>query len=381
MDTESRGLLPEGLHDDLPPAAEHESEVTELLVERFTAYGYERVKPPLVEFEETLLAGPGASVSRQMFRLMDPVSQRMMGVRSDITLQVARIATTRLRNLSRPVRLSYAGPVLRVRGGQLREEREFGQVGIELVGAVPITGDAEVISLAADALNAVGVDNLSVDLTLPTLVPAVCAGLNLEAEDARRVRMSLDQKDISMLNNVTGLNEAEGELFNALLGASGSARETSKALGALDLPEQAKSLCAELAEVLELVGTSMPELYMTADPGEFRNFEYHTGLSFTLFAKGVRGELGRGGRYELESGETATGFTLYLDSLMRALPKRINDPLLFLPLGIPPLESARLRDEGWRAIQGLEKVADAKSEAKRLGCSHIFAGGTVHSLD
>ena len=98
--SKTKGLLPEGLHDELPPAAAHEAEVTEQLMASFAAYGYERVKPPLVEFEETLMAGPGAAVAPQMFRLLDPVSQRMMGVRSDITLQVARIATTRLANLS-----------------------------------------------------------------------------------------------------------------------------------------------------------------------------------------------------------------------------------------------------------------------------------------
>ena len=376
--SKTKGLLPEGLHDDLPPAAAHEAEVTEQLMASFAAYGYKRVKPPLVEFEETLMAGPGAAVAPQMFRLMDPVSQRMMGVRSDITLQVARIATTRLANLPRPARLSYAGPVLRVRGGQLRPEREFGQVGVELVGAVPVTGDAEVITLAAAALKQAGVSDLSIDLTLPTFVPVVCAGLGLAEEATAKVRAALDRKDIAMLADV---DNGHGELFNALLAAAGPATMTLAALEALDLPVAAVDLSAELGEVLALVGAALPDLTITADPGEFRNFEYHTGLSFTLFAKGVRGELGRGGRYALESRETATGFTLYLDSLMRALPHGNDGPLLFLPLGTAPAESARLRREGWRAIHGLEDVAEIEAEARRLGCSHIFAAGAVRALE
>ena len=163
-------LLPEGLHDDLPPGAGHEAETIERLVRHFAGYGYERVKPPLVEFEDSLLSGPGAGLARHMFRLMDPISQRMMGLRPDITPQVARIATTRLAGRARPLRLCYSGQVLRVRGSQLRPERQFAQAGAELIGAGSTEADAEVVLLAAEALAAVGVAGLTVDLTVPALV-------------------------------------------------------------------------------------------------------------------------------------------------------------------------------------------------------------------
>ena len=98
------------------------------------AHGYERVKPPLVEFEETLLSGAGAAMATATFRTMDPGSQRMIGVRADMTPQIARIAATRLGNAARPLRLSYAGQVLRVKGSEIRPERQIGQVGAELIG-------------------------------------------------------------------------------------------------------------------------------------------------------------------------------------------------------------------------------------------------------
>ena len=100
----------------------------------FAAHGYQRVKPPLLEFEDSLLAGSGAAVAEQTFRLMDPDSQRMMGLRADTTPQVARIATTRLADAPRPLRLSYAGQCLRVRGTQLAPDRQIAQAGIELIG-------------------------------------------------------------------------------------------------------------------------------------------------------------------------------------------------------------------------------------------------------
>ena len=103
-------------------------------MEVFAAHGYQRVKPPLLEFEDSLLAGSGAAVAEQTFRLMDPDSQRMMGLRADTTPQVARIATTRLASAPRPLRLSYAGQCLRVRGTQLAPDRQVAQAGIELIG-------------------------------------------------------------------------------------------------------------------------------------------------------------------------------------------------------------------------------------------------------
>src|SRR5205807_3653931 len=104
-------LLPAGLYDLLPPEAEIEAEVTARLMGVLAAHGYERVKPPLVEFEETLLSGAGAAMAADTFRTMDPISHRMIALRADMTPQIARIAATRLPHRPRPLRLSYAGQV------------------------------------------------------------------------------------------------------------------------------------------------------------------------------------------------------------------------------------------------------------------------------
>ncbi len=113
-DASHPALLPTGIHDLLPPEAEIEAAVVSQLMATLTAHGYERVKPPLVEFEETLFSGAGAAMATATFRMMDPISHRMIGVRADMTPQIARIAAIRLANAARPLRLSYAGQVLRV---------------------------------------------------------------------------------------------------------------------------------------------------------------------------------------------------------------------------------------------------------------------------
>ncbi|MCG8354616.1 MAG: ATP phosphoribosyltransferase regulatory subunit, partial [Kiloniellales bacterium] len=201
-----RALLPAGLQDVLPPEAAHEAAVVERLIACLSACGYDRVKPPLLEFEEGLLSGTGAKLTQQTFRLMDPVSQRMMALRADMTPQVARIATSRLGAAPRPLRLCYGGQVLRVRGTQLRPERQFGQVGAELIGAPQAEADAEVVLLAVEALEALGVSGLSVDLTQPTLLEAVAEALKLDITAQESLLAALDHKDTAAVSALAGEN-------------------------------------------------------------------------------------------------------------------------------------------------------------------------------
>ena len=370
-------LLPEGLHDVLPGAAEHEGEVIDTLLGRFGAQGYERVKPPLIEFEESLLTGPGGQVARHMFRLMDPISQRMMGLRADMTTQVARIAVTRLGHLPRPLRLCYAGQVLRVRGDQLRPERQFAQAGVELIGAEDMTADAEVVLLARDSLQAAGVAEVSIDLTTPALPHLVCESLGLDREITDAAREALDKRDGAAL---AALPAAASAVLQPLSDAAGSVDDALTRLDRLDLPAPAAALRDRLAALVALLRERAPDLTLTVDPGESRGFEYQTGVSFALFARGVRGELGRGGRYRLAGGETATGFTLYLDSVMRAVGPPPADRRLYLPLA-EMAEAAAWRAQGWRTVQGLAPLAgDAADEARRLRCSHVLRDGEAQAV-
>ncbi|WP_431854209.1 ATP phosphoribosyltransferase regulatory subunit [Azospirillum sp.] len=375
----SSALLPAGLHDVLPLEAAHEAASIERLMAAFEATGYERVKPPLVEFEESLLSGSGAAMAKQTFRLMDPLSQRMMAVRADMTPQIARIATTRLAKAPRPLRLCYAGQVLRVKGSQLRPERQFAQVGVEIIGVLQPESDAEVILLAARALEAVGVRHLSVDLCVPTMVPLLFGALGLDDETASTLRAALDRKDAAAVAAVGG---PAAVLLEKLIVASGPAERAMTALAGLSLPEAAEKDRRRLTEVVRLIRAANPGLTVTIDFVEHRGFEYQTGLSFTLFARGVRGELGGGGRYRAGSGkddegEPATGFTLYMDSVLRAVPAPQAPRRVFVPHGTPVDEAAGLRTQGWVTVAGLEPAPDVKAEAKRLACSHVYTGGAV----
>lgn len=376
-DAISRALLPAGLRDVLPPDCAFEHKVAEDLIACFATYGFERVKPPLVEFEQNLLGGVGGGMANRTFRMMDPLSQRMMAVRSDMTLQIARIASTRLAGVPRPLRLSYAGDVLRVVGSQLSPERQFTQVGVELIGSDAPAADAEAILLAAEAVGRVGITGLSIDLMLPTLVRDLMDAHGVEAERRQLLRQAIDRKDAEA---VGAGGDAIAHVLGRLLTASGPLQHGLSALDDLSLPASIRDLVKRLKEVIASLGREAPGLTLTLDAVENRGFQYHTGVSFSLFVRGVRGELGRGGRYIAgeRPGEPATGFTLYMDTVIRALPEAKAGPKLYLPYGLSPSLAMSLRQAGWVAVAGLEPVADAAAEARRLGCSHLATPeGTV----
>jgi ATP phosphoribosyltransferase regulatory subunit len=379
-------LLPTGMRDLLPPEAEAEAQVVARLMASLWSHGYERVKPPLVEFEETLFAGAGAAMAIATFRTMDPHSHRMIGVRADMTPQIARIAGTRLGQAARPLRLSYAGQVLRVKGSEIRPERQFSQVGAELIGAEGPAADVEVIAVAGEALTALGVRHLSVDITLPTLVPAVAEAFGIEGARWAALRAALDRKDAAAVGAVAG---AAGELFSRLLAAAGPAGPALVALDRLALPARARAARLRLGAVLDGLVSAAPELAVTVDPVENRGFEYHTGISFTFFAAGLTGigptsELGRGGRYHAgdpATPEPATGFSLYAETILRTLPRPTAPRRLLLPPDADRARARALRQAGWITVAALDPVGDWRAEARRLGCSHVLEHGDPVALD
>lgn len=370
-------LLPAGLRDLLPPEAETEASAVEALMDVFAAHGYQRVKPPLLEFEDSLLAGSGTAVADQTFRLMDPDSQRMMGLRADTTPQVARIATTRLASAPRPLRLSYAGQCLRVRGSQLAPDRQIAQSGIELIGIDSPAADAEIVLVAAEALATVGLTRVSFDLTLPNLVPALLDEAGLTGATRTALSRALDRKDAAAVAERGG---ALAPVLTDLLLAAGPADRALAALQAAALPNAAGALAARLAEVVAVLRARAPALRLTVDPVEFRGFRYETGVSVTIYAPGRHEELGRGGRYVCGDAEPATGLTLFPDAVLRVAPPRAPRSRVFVPFDAVPEQAAALRRAGYATVAALDPTGDPAHEASRLGCTHVLRDGAAAAL-
>jgi len=368
-------LLPAGLADVLPPDAEIEARSIETLMDVFSAHGFQRVSPPLLEFEDSLFAGGGAATAEQIFRLMDPESQRMLGFRADTTPQIGRLAVTRLGAAPRPLRLAYAGQCLRVRGTHLQPERQIAQAGIELIGANAAAADVEILLTAAAALAAVGLENISFDLTVPRLVLSL---LEMFAPAERgALAAALDRKDSAMVQALAG---AHGRVFLDLLAATGIAAEKIPALLAIDLPAEAKAHAVRIAEITDALAAQAPGLMVTIDPVEFRGYQYHTGVCMTVFDAQGGAELGRGGRYLCGDTEPATGITLYPDTILQVAPAPALRPRIYVPFGTPAADAAAARGQKFATVAGLAQVNDNAAEAARLGCSHWLKNGRAVAL-
>ncbi|WP_421837150.1 ATP phosphoribosyltransferase regulatory subunit [Novosphingobium sp.] len=360
-------LLPEGLEDRLPREAAATTRVMRSLQDVMHGHGYDRVLPPMIEFERSLAARMDGINQRRMFRFVDPASLRMMGLRSDHTPQIGRIAGTRLAGAARPLRLCYAGQVLTIKGDALDPARERLQCGAELIGTDNVAAATEVVAIAIEALQAAGAQGVSVDFTLPDLVDTLAAkAFPLAPQQIEAVRRELDTKDAG------GLVDAGGEAYVPLLYATGDFDTAIDKLSAIDA---GGALASRIAALREIAATLGGTARLTLDPSERHGFEYQSWLGFTLYADGVRGALGRGGTYRIAGsgeGEAATGFSLYPDALIAQVAEAEPAPeSVFLPLGHDRDIAARLRSIGWRTVAALSEA----DSAPKLGCTHELRGG------
>ena len=370
MTTIPPGLLPEGLSDRLPPQAEASARLTRSVMDAVAAHGYERVMPPLAEFEDTLTQRLKSMRAQDLVRTVDPVSQRTLAFRPDMTAQVGRIAATRLATAPRPLRLSYAGPVIRQKASQLRPERERLQIGAELIGSDSSAAAVEIVNIAIEALQAAGVTGITIDFTLPDLIDMLAAGpLPLGGHEVEAVRSGLDAKDAGALAAIGPAAAAYLPLIQAT-GPFHAAMERLEAFSAR-VGGVIDSRIAGLRAIAKPIGW---DITLTLDPTERHGFEFQNWFGFSIFAEGFIGEIGRGGSYAIAradgADEPAMGFSLYPDPLIDAgfggeSPKRI-----FLPLGHDPARAAALRADGWQTIAALTEGEEGAAQR----CSHWLDG-------
>lgn len=363
-------LLPEGLRDRLPPFADAAAALETRVLAAIGLHGYERVDPPLAEFAEALESRLKAGALHDAVRYVDPVSQRTLAIRPDLTAQVARIAATRMGHHPRPVRLSYAGSVLKLRATQLSPARELRQIGAELFGLDSIAAASEVVTVAIEALAAAGVAGASIDFTLPDLVDTLAAGpLPVAPDVLDALRQRLDAKD-------AGGVAAIAPDYLPLVAAAGPFDQALERLRAFDT---GGVLATRLDGLIEIARAIEGRVAMTLDPTERHGFEYQTWLGFSLFGGDAVGELGRGGTYTVvhEGGaeEAATGFSLFADRMLGDAPVA-ERRRLFMPYGAPADAGAAMRAQGWVTVAAL----DAGDMPEAQVCTHLWVEGEARAL-
>ena len=371
------GLLPEGLADALPPQAEACAHLVREVLDAVAGHGYRRVMPALIEFEETLTARLQSAGTEDLLRAVDPVSQRTLAIRPDMTAQIGRIAATRLASAPRPLRLCYGGPVVRLRADQLHPERERVQLGAEIIGSDSVAAAVEIVNVAIEALQRAGVTDISIDFTLPDLVPTLAGGaLPVAAGAVEALRSRLDAKDAGALSDM-GPDAAP---YQALIEATGPFHAAMAKLEAFDAGPAKGTLASRLAGLRAIAKPIDWDITLTLDPTERHGFEYQTGCGVSIFAAGFVGEIGRGGAYgvahDYGASEPAMGFSLYPNPLIDAGFGTQSARRLFLPLGHDAARAAQLRAEGWTTVAALSPSDDARA----LGCEAVLEGQEIQPL-
>jgi ATP phosphoribosyltransferase regulatory subunit len=315
-------VLPEYVDDILPAEAERIEALRRRLLDHFREHGYRLVQPPLIEHLESLLTGTGHDLELQTFKLVDPLSGRLLGVRADITPQVARI-DAHLLNEPGVTRLCYAGSVLRTVARGAAQSREVLQIGAELYGDPGIGGDKEVLSLLLSSLEAVQVRGLHLDLGHVGVYRALANGAGIAGNDSdTELFTAMRTKDRSTVAELTArLPGAWRDGFAALPTLYGPADEVLAAARARlpDTPSIASAL-ASLETLAAAAHGSVEALHI--DLADLRGYHYQNGASFSVFTAGEPNAIGRGERYDgigkaFGRARPATGFTLDLRQLAR----------------------------------------------------------------
>ena len=370
-----KGLLPAGLSDILYPNAHIQSKIIENLLDVFSSYGYLRVKPPLVEYEETLLSdGPGEVLKDSTFRVMDPLSQKMLALRSDVTAQISRIASTRLSHLSRPLRLSYSGDVLRVKGDSFNMERQKTQVGAELIGPKSEVIDAEIMLVCVKALKSINIDNLTIDINLPFLRKYLLTGISPSLKHT--INQYIDIKDKQSLKKLKFENL---NIISELMDLVGDHLNVIKYLQELKSKGILVDIIDHYLTVIDIIRKNDKSIKLSIDPLENRGFKYHTGITFTIFSDKLKGEIAKGGSYNISTGETATGCTIYTEKVYPNLMLNLDKDLVYIPY-LNMKDADEIIKKGYRIVFGSVSNSEFEKEASEMNCKYIWKDNTILKL-
>ena len=325
MSTEQRWLLPEGIDELMPAQAGQLESLRRLVVDCLSSWGYELVVPPLVEYLDSLLTGAGETLDLQTFKLTDQMSGRLLGVRADMTPQVARIAAHRLKT-DDVLRLCYIGSILHTKPNGLGGSRNPIQLGAEIYGHAGPESDMEILQLMMAVLDKCNLaESVFIDLGHVGIYRGLAEQAGLDAAQEQALFSALQRKslpDITALLEQYELSVSSRTMLLALAELNGDVTVLDKAAEILvDAPKSVQDALAQCREMATMMAIRLPNVPVHIDLAELRGYHYHTGLVFAAYRSGMSQTIAVGGRYDDIGGvfghaQPATGFSLDLKNVV-----------------------------------------------------------------
>ena len=372
-------LLPEGFRDSLPELATKENRVNSTFIKLMEINGFLLVKPPLLEFESSLFFLLDDNEDANSFRVLDPISQKMMGIRSDITVQIARISCGSLVELPRPLKVCYSGEVLRVNNNNLNLSRQSTQIGSEIIGIEQNNCENEIITLMIESLNCLRIKNFFINFTMPTLISAIVKDFKLSKTDLEFVRDRFNNKNSDGLEKISKRLKI---ISDALIDSVGDAKVNLKKLKKIKFTKKIKLEIQSFIKIISRIIKDFPYLKILIDPLEIDESNYHTGIAFKVFSENFK-ELFSGGNYKV-SNENCIGFSGFTESLLlESFMKKKSIKKILIPKYSDPKLKKNLQKKGFFTFQAIKKLnkQQIKIEANKQECNYYFFDNDIFKVN
>ena len=364
-------LLPEGFRDGLPDLAELEYQINSIFINLMLSNGFMMVKPPLVEFESSLFFLTKDSENIDSFRVMDPLTQKIMGIRSDITMQVARIACGSLIENKRPMRLCYTGEILKVKNNNINLSRQFTQIGAEIIGVDKTFSLSEIINLITEFFNSLKIRKFIINFYMPNLINLISKDFNLKKPEFEILIDCYKNKNLSALKDISN------DLFKMseyLLQCIGNVDEKIDLLKKYKFPINIKSEIYSFISQIKKIKDEFIKYEIIIDPLEIDESSYHKGFCFKIYSENSK-ELISGGGYDVDN-ELCSGFSGFLENLIleSQIKKIIKSRILVeYNLKFEKIKSLQKKRK-MIVIKSIKKFSKSQlaKEAKNQKCRYYF---------
>ena len=366
-------LVPQGFKDSLNYDAFIEHKYKNTIINYFRDNGFTLVKTPLIEYSKNLDSNTLALKSNK--------KKDQLSIRNDITPQIIRIASSRLAKKKRPLKLCYYGEVVRKIGTILRPERQFQQVGAEIIGSESYKADVEIINLAYETLKDIGVKNIVIEISAPFFLDSLLKKI-IDKDLKLKLKKFIKLKDINNCLNLLKKNEIFNS-FKTLYLSSGTIKNKKKQISKLSKVIGFETEVKRLIKISNLIKISKNDTLNIDFFDLQKNKNYYKGIKFTFFAKDVRGEIAGGGRYNLKYGknsETAIGYTCYMDSILRSSSLINKNKKILISFNTNYKIKQNLINKGYSLFKSFEDNSDIKKEAKKFGIKYYLMNNKIKQI-
>ncbi len=368
-----RNLIPEGFRDDVSEQALTEHKLINEFIEHFQCYGYELVKTPLIEFYDK-------SFADNSFDIKIKKNEKRLILRDDITLQIARLSFARLSKKKRPIKLCYYGEVVRKQGSMLRPERQFLQIGAECIGEKRNLADVEMMDLAYSSLKLVGIKDISIEISSRVFLDKLYNSIK-NSQKLKVIKRYIKQKDLSGLIKL--VEKKNHQYLRNIFSCIGLYKDKIDHLEKLKIDESNSQEIQNIKDIVRGFCINNKGAKVLLDLCEIDDKNYHKGIRFTFYSNNIRGEIAKGGRYfakNIDQKEESTGFTCYMDTILRATSFKQIKKKIMIEFKLSKIKKKQLIEKGYVIVTHFGEAKNIKKKAKEQNCQFYLNNNNIMSL-